>query len=354
MVYQPNRVPKGQSTGGQYSQGRKTESSVSLMGSNRGQQIRSTQRLEDHLGSMSRQEFSRHVRLLQKSSVFARYNPHPEPDEDGIVEPDVVQSANEEDERLEHVCHEIEKLQTESRSNSPMDDHRPSLTSYEVDGLAQKYDLHPYAIKDLARNGTGISTQPITGSSDAVAKYLKTGKARAAYSQLSRAGADLSFVPLEHDHQPGVMHFGHGFNRRFTAEIDDNGRMNFGYDGQGESTSYLDADSRNPHELINTYYEAVDRGLADSISPSSVMRGQFIPETGDFIAKRKNDNAKFSYDVETGDTRSISGHDLPGESMEYLASRAYYHPMTVARNVQKFPNANTLSNPYQTKGKLDN
>ena len=347
MSNQPNRVPKGQSTGGQFSRGRKKESAVSLLNAATPRVERPTQRLEDHLGAMSKQEYSEYVKVQQKHSAFARYNPPPAPDEDGLIEPDVLKSSEEEDQRLESICQEIERTRGQrtwaERDNYP--DH--GLTNAEVETLAEKHLLHPYAIEDLARN---TSAQRTTGSSDAVARYIKTGKARATYSKLAAAGADLKFVPVEHDHDPGIVHFGHRFNREFTAQIDDNGRMQFGHAGrQGEMHS--DANAYDPHDLNRAYYATVDRGIAAELSKSHGFEGQFYPDSGQFVAVRGSDNAKFSYNVGTKDSHSLTGHHAPEESLRDLASRTYYHPMTVARNVRDFPKAGEFHDPYKRKKK---
>ncbi|MGP5049307.1 hypothetical protein [Glutamicibacter ardleyensis] len=285
------------------------------------------------------------MKVQQKRSAFTRYNPHPTPDEDGLIEPDVQVASDEEHQRLESICREIEQMRGQ-RTWAQRDDYPDhGLGKAEIETLAEKHWLHPHAIEDLARN---TSTQRTTSSSDAVARYLKTGKARATYAKLAEAGADFTFVPVEHDHDPGIVHFGYRFNREFNAQIDNQGRMQFGYAGRPDET-FRDANAFDPNDLNKAYYETIDRGIAAELSKRHGIEAQFNKTSGRLDAVRIADNAKFSYDVETTDSNSSTGHPVPEGTLRDLASKAYYHPMTVARNVRDCPIQGGLPNPYVRK-----
>lgn len=340
MNYRPNRIPKGQSSGGQFSRGRKSESSVSLMPPSDNTVDRPTQLLEDHLGAMNRQEYSEHVKSQQKQSVFARLNPPPAPDDEGIIEPDVMVASGEENERLDSICDEIRET-LEARSWVEREKFKPyGLASYELDALAEKHDLPRQSIKDLIGVSSGGAT---TGNSDTVAKNLRTGRARATYSKLSEAGADLSFVPAEYDHDPGVLHFGAMFNRNFSARINDTGRMEFSH-VELEKETFRDADARNAHDVRSAYYEAVNRGLDYELGRTSGIGGHFDPELGKVFATRRGDDAQFTYDVRTRETTSPTGHLVPSDGLHNLAQRAYSHPLVVSRNSHDFPHTGVLTN----------
>ncbi|MGP5523333.1 hypothetical protein ACTXM3_08540 [Glutamicibacter arilaitensis] len=327
------RQPKGQSSGGQFSFGRKAESPVSLLPASKAKVGRSTQMLEDYLEGMSDQEYSRYVCQAQKRSLFARLNPPPAPDRDGHIEPDVQLGSAEEDERLDGICKEIGAT-VNSRSLRELEKFKPyGLSPSEMGAIAEKHHLSQQSVKDLAFVS---SDRTLTNNADVVAKNLKTGKARAVYSKLSDAGADLTFVPVEYDHQPGVLHFGAMHTRKFSAEIDDAGRIKFGHE-EMEGEQFGDADVRDTSGVTRAYYDAAERGLEYKLRQHGGIGARFDPETGKVTATRGSDDAQFSYDVRTMEATSLTGHPVPQDGLHELARIAYSHPLVSSRNASAFP-----------------